>query len=100
MNKMVKADMVFSTKGPSGGFYISDKTLDIPLIQLYHLFEGSRLFDECSLHFKKCTEEDACPLHHRVEQTKKNIQLLLSQTTIRELLNEEKPDIMWAIASA
>lgn len=94
MNKLVKAGFISSIKGPSGGFYLSNKTLDISLIQLYHLFDGTQLFDGCTMHLRKCSEEHACPLHYKVEAAKKGIQLMLSQTTIRNLLDEEEPDFI------
>ena len=98
MNKLVKANMVSSIKGPSGGFYISNMTLTIPLIQLYHLFDGTELFDGCVLRSKKCDGENACPMHYKVEETKRNLEALLSQTTIGDLLKEEKYDFLQSIA--
>jgi Rrf2 family protein len=98
MNKMVKAGIVSSIKGPIGGFYISNKTLDVQLLQLYYLFDGSQLFDGCALRLKSCSEDNACPMHHKVEETKKNIKLLLTDTTIRELLNEGKPELTRSLA--
>jgi Rrf2 family transcriptional regulator, iron-sulfur cluster assembly transcription factor len=98
MNKMVKASIVLSIKGPSGGFYISNKTLSIPLIQLYHLFDGTELFDGCVLRSKKCSEENTCPMHYKVENTKRNLELLLSKTTIGDLLEEEKYNFIQSIA--
>lgn len=98
MNKMVKANMILSVKGPGGGFHISNKTLDISLIQLYRLFDGTQLFDGCVLRLKKCSEEHACPLHYKVEEAKRNIELLLSKTTIGDLLEEEKPDFIRSIS--
>jgi len=98
MNKMVKAGIVSSIKGPSGGFYMSNKTLDVQLLQLYYLFDGTQLFSECALRLKSCSEDSPCPMHHKVEETKRNIKLLLSDTTIRELLNEGKPDLTRSLA--
>lgn len=94
MNKLVKANMIGSTKGPSGGFYTTNETLDVPLIQIFHLFDGNQLFDSCVLHLKKCDNENICPLHYKVEETRKNIQLILSETTINNLLQEEQPDLL------
>jgi len=99
MNKLVKANMLGSTKGPSGGFYTNNQTLDIPLIQIFHLFDGTQLFDSCVLHLKKCDGENICPLHYKVEETRKNIQFVLSDTTINDLLQEEKPDLLRKVSA-
>lgn len=98
MNKMVKAGMVSSIKGPSGGFSITDKTLEVPLIDLYYLFDGTQLFDECSLHFKTCSDENACPIHFKVKETKDNIQVLLTANTIGDLLKEDRRELLRNIA--
>jgi Rrf2 family protein len=98
MNKMVKAGMVSSIKGPRGGFYITSKTLDIYLIQLYHLFDGNQLFEGCVLRLKKCSDEHPCPLHFQVDETKRNIHRLLSETKVQDLLNEGKHELLRSLS--
>jgi DNA-binding IscR family transcriptional regulator len=98
MNKIAKADILASIKGPSGGFFINHKTLDTPLLILFHLTDGTESFEGCVLRLKKCGEENPCPMHHRMEANKKNILGMLPQTTIGDLLKKDKHDFIKSIS--
>jgi Rrf2 family iron-sulfur cluster assembly transcriptional regulator len=97
MNKIAQGGIIASIKGPNGGFCINNKTLSTPLINLCKLVDSSDRYDGCVLYLKKCTEENPCPMHYKVEANKRSIKLLLSETTIGDLLNEGNGDFIKSI---
>src|SRR6187397_3261713 len=54
MQQMVKAGLLKSTKGPYGGFSLTGKTLDTPLIKLVEITDGTEQFSMCVLNLKYC----------------------------------------------
>ena len=99
MNKMAKGGIVSSTKGPNGGFSITNKTLDTPLIRLYQLVDGPNLAESCVLNVqKKCDESHPCPMHFKMVDHKENIMVTLSGTTISDLLGDERTDLVQSIS--
>ena len=99
MKSVVKAGFLSSTRGPQGGFYINDKTLSTPLISILLLTEGKEYFNSCLLSLRKCNAANPCPLHDRFDACKKDLMGIYSQTTIEELLVQDKPDFIKSIAT-
>lgn len=97
MNKMVRAGILTSIKGPNGGFCINDQTLGTPLIKIFMLIDGSSLYEGCVLHLRNCSDATACPMHARMKNSKNEILTMLSQTTIGHLVAEEGPDFLRSI---
>ena len=99
MKKIVKNQILDSTKGPHGGFSLNSKSLETPLIRLLEITGDVSRFDACVLGLKKCKANNPCPLHHSMIEYKKNLDLLLSGTTIGYLVREKTPGFMRSIAS-
>ena len=64
LQKLVKADIICSTKGPHGGFFITEQQRDKPVITIVETIDGPGMFKECGLGFHTCSEKRPCPLHH------------------------------------
>ena len=92
LKRMAKDGILISAKGPSGGFGISDSTLQTPLIKILELVGQSEKADSCVLLLQKCDPLKPCPLHDHVECVKKDWLHLLSDTTIGLLLKKNQPD--------
>ena len=71
LKAMVKADILKSTRGPGGGFFIHPGTLSTSLIDIVILIEGSAYFNTCLLSLRKCNASRPCPLHDRLDRHKK-----------------------------
>jgi Rrf2 family protein len=54
MKKLAKEKILFSTKGPSGGFMLGENALQMPLMDLIVIIEGVEIFDSCVLRAKEC----------------------------------------------
>jgi Rrf2 family transcriptional regulator, iron-sulfur cluster assembly transcription factor len=97
MNKIAKEGIIVSIKGPNGGFSSNSRTLGTALIDIYQVVDQSDRYDSCVLYLKKCTGENPCPMHYKVEETKNNIKRILAQTTIGQLVNEGAGDFIKSI---
>jgi Rrf2 family transcriptional regulator, iron-sulfur cluster assembly transcription factor len=99
MKKIVKHGILNSTKGPHGGFSISEKTLLTTLFDLIQITDSDQPFDGCVLRFRKCNSRHPCPLHHKIEANREDFYQIFGKTTIGDLLNADKPDFIRSIST-
>ncbi len=98
MKGVVKEGILGSTRGKQGGFFINDRTLQTPLLQIILLTEGEEYFNTCLLSLRKCNAANPCPLHFRVESQRNELLEVYKQTTIGEMLKGNKPDFIQSIS--
>jgi Rrf2 family transcriptional regulator, iron-sulfur cluster assembly transcription factor len=100
MNRVVKEGILDSTKGPYGGFSVNQETLSAPLTRLIKITDGMEQFNTCVLKLRKCNKNNPCPLHFQMEQNRSELLRVFSQTTIADLLNQDKKMLIQSIATA
>ena len=44
---LVKEQIINSAKGPTGGFYIDEKQLKLPIIKIVYAIDGKKIFNKC-----------------------------------------------------
>ena len=66
LQALVRRDIISSTRGPKGGFYLSEENRKLPLIRIIETFEGEEQFKSCVLGLKACDEARPCPLHDKI----------------------------------
>ena len=98
MQELVKAGFLRSTKGPRGGFYLTGKTLSAPLVSLIEITDGLKQFDTCVLRLRNCDEGNPCPLHVEMDQIKKRMMKVLKETTVADLLKNDKKILINSLA--
>ena len=98
MKAVVKAGILSSTRGQQGGFFINERTLKTPLINVIILTEGKSYFNTCLLSLRNCNAANPCPMHTKVEKFKNDLMDLYCQTTIGDLLKDNKPEFIKSIA--
>ena len=86
LKKMAKEGVLFSTKGPTGGFTVNERTLTVSLLRLVDLTNGLSSVKGCVLRMKECNGLNPCPLHYQMEEVKSGLRKVLSETTIGDLL--------------
>jgi Rrf2 family protein len=99
MNRVVKAGILNSIKGPNGGFSLNNTTLKTTLLTLLESMDGLEQFDGCVLRLRKCNADFPCPLHYRIEAYKNDFKKVLSDTNIGSLLKEDKPYFIKSISA-
>lgn len=98
MKRIVKEGILSSQKGPNGGFYINDSTLQTPLLKFIHLTGEDEYFKSCVLNLRKCDATRPCPMHHRVGQLRDQWEEIFSSTKVNDLLNKDQPNYIDSIA--
>ena len=98
MQQVVKAGLLKSTKGPYGGFYLADETLNTSVIKLVEITDGMEQFSMCVLNFKYCNGLNPCPLHYEMEEVKRNYLSLFTKNTFGDLLKDGKNDLLKSLA--
>ncbi|MBK6936501.1 MAG: Rrf2 family transcriptional regulator [Chitinophagaceae bacterium] len=61
---LVKESVINSTKGPNGGFFISLKQMNQPIINIVESVDGKEVFRQYNLKFNKCSSSHPCPIHN------------------------------------
>lgn len=99
LNKVAKEGILDSTKGPYGGFSINQNTFSTPLIKVVEVTEGLEQFSVCALGLRKCNAANPCPVHSHVESIRADLKRAFTETTINNLLTENKPGLIRSIAT-
>jgi Rrf2 family protein len=84
LQRLAKADLVNSTRGPHGGFSLSTNPENINLLQVYELIEGSLPDRYCLLNHQICNGS-TCILGDLVENITKQARQYLSSTNLADL---------------
>ena len=100
MNRVVKEGILDSTKGPYGGFSVNKETLSSPLIRLLKITDGMEQFNSCVLKLRKCNKANPCPLHFLMEQSRDDLLKNFSETTVADLLKQDKNMLIGSISTA
>lgn len=77
--------LISSTKGPSGGFYLSDKNLQTSLRRVVETIDGPEVFSSCILGLPVCSSENPCPLHTEALSYREGLLELVEGNTIEEM---------------
>ena len=99
LKKLVKAGVLSSSKGKTGGFSTNDETKKNLLIRLYEITDGLASFNTCSLRLSECDSLNPCPMHHQIESIKHQLVNMLSSTSIADLLQDDKEAFIKSIAT-
>jgi Rrf2 family protein len=88
LQSLVKQHLISSTKGPNGGFYISEDQENTTLLDLVEAIDGDKLFSGCGIGLKHCSESHPCPIHNEYKTIRGNLTKLLADKTIMVLAKE------------
>ncbi|AEW85272.1 transcriptional regulator [Flavobacterium columnare] len=86
LQKLVHKDIVSSSKGSGGGFYIEKSKLkNITLLEIIEALDCDSIVKGCGLGLKDCSEEHPCPFHDKFKDIKSNLLTIFKSTTLEEL---------------
>jgi Rrf2 family protein len=80
LQRLAKADLVSSTRGPGGGFKLSKPPNEISLLEIYEAIDGKLSAVDCLLQRKVCSGE--CMLGGLIERTNRQVSQYLSETKL------------------
>ncbi|SEJ48185.1 transcriptional regulator, BadM/Rrf2 family [Dyadobacter koreensis] len=82
LQDLSKREIVQSSKGPNGGFYIDKDSRKKTLADVVTAIDGDKLFIGCGLGLKNCSESKPCPLHSEFKSIREKIKVTLHNATI------------------
>lgn len=85
LQKLVKEEIIYSIKGPSGGFYITDKQKNQPVINIIIAIDGKEVFTQCALGLSKCREERPCPFHNDFKPIRELYKTMCTEKKVKDL---------------
>lgn len=85
MQSLCKGNLLYSFRGRLGGFCLREGAEKVDLMQVLLLTEGPRFAQDCLLGLKVCSDETACPMHHKWQPIKSKVIALLQDQTLEKL---------------
>ncbi|MEO7043719.1 MAG: Rrf2 family transcriptional regulator [Ferruginibacter sp.] len=85
LQKLVKKSLINSSKGPSGGFYITAKQSAQPIINIVYAIDGKDVFNQCGLGLSKCSATHPCPIHDDYKVVRDLFETMCSNKKISDL---------------
>ena len=87
---LVRQNIICSTKGPSGGFYITSRQYHLPLVRVIEAIDGKAVFSTCGLGLRKCSSENPCPIHHDFKRVRERFEKIYRENTVADLCESVK----------
>ena len=88
LQELVRHELISSTRGPKGGFYLTESNRNNPLIKVVYLFDGEEPFKSCVLGLKQCDESKPCPLHEKISPYRWSLLTAMEFNTIQDFADD------------
>lgn len=87
LQTLVRNKIIKSSKGPNGGFYLTEQEKKISIIRIVEVIDGLDTLNKCGIGIKKCSDEKPCPIHHEFKPYRDKLIQLFSEKTIADMTN-------------
>jgi Rrf2 family transcriptional regulator, iron-sulfur cluster assembly transcription factor len=85
LQQLAKHQIVSSTKGPGGGFFLTADNLANHIDKIITAIDGREVFTACVLGLPTCSPANPCPLHVQVFAYREGLRGQLHALTVAEL---------------
>ena len=85
LQKLVKAGLINSIKGPNGGFYITKEQKNKSIIAIVEAIDGDDVFNQCGLGLHQCSASRPCPFHDDFKPVRDGFKKICVENTINDL---------------
>lgn len=82
MQELSRKKLVHSVKGPNGGFYMDQADLKTSIADIVKAIDGDKMYIDCVLGLKNCSEKTPCPVHFEYKEIKKKLIKMMETNTI------------------
>ncbi len=79
--------IISSSKGPGGGFYMTNENLQKTVFEIVTVLEADDIFNKCVLDLYDCSDRNPCPLHDKYSVLKKGIESKFKEQTIQYIVD-------------
>ena len=87
LQELSRKRIIKSIKGPNGGFFLEKADLKTSLADIVKAIDGDKIYDECVLGLKACSQKNPCPVHDEYKEIKKKLIAMIEKNTV-ENFNE------------
>jgi Rrf2 family protein len=84
-HKLAKYGVLFSMKGPTGGFRLAKPPSEIRVADIVEGVDGRLSTNQCVMGLKECSAEAPCPFHERWIVLRDEFQRLLYEERLSDL---------------
>lgn len=89
LQKLTRAELVLSTKGPGGGFSMPPALArNVKLSQIVSVIDGDSIYTGCALGLPQCDARNPCALHEHFLKVREDLRSMLERTSVQDLLND------------
>ena len=88
LQRLVKAGIVQSAKGPRGGFFITANQANQRVIRIVLAIDGEDIFTQCGLGLNKCSDVRPCPFHEDFKPIREQFRKLCHDRRVRDLFED------------
>lgn len=87
MQRLVKAGLVLSERGPAGGFSLAKPLKEVSLHDIYEAIEGTFPNRACLFNFEVCGDTSKCQLRGFLRHINDEVETYFRETTLDKLSN-------------
>jgi len=88
LQELAGKNLISSVKGPNGGFYLTEKNLNTPVIRIIEAIDGLNFFETCGIGLDVCSDEQPCPVHHSYAEVRNQLKDLFENKTILQIASD------------
>ena len=92
---LVRHQLLASTKGPRGGFYLNRPAMDIPVMEIIEIIDGKDVFNDCVIRTLPCDPDKPCSMHQKLASPRAEIRSIFASETIADLVSEFREGKEW-----
>ncbi len=85
---LAKRNILNSSKGPHGGFSLKKSALDISVMEIIEIIDGTDSFDICVIRTSRCSHEEPCSLHDKISPLRSEMKSVYVTESIADLASE------------
>lgn len=86
LQRLVKAKIISSNRGPKGGFILARKPSEISLMEIYEAIDGEMPVKNNCLFEKPACKSSVCPLYELLSKVNKDVKEYFAQKSLAELI--------------
>ena len=90
---LVRAGVLTSTRGPTGGFRLARDPARVTLLSVVSPFDAIGGRRRCLLGRPRCTDRHACPVHESWKRTADDVARFFRTTTVADIVRPATPAI-------
>lgn len=87
--------IISSVRGPNGGFYLTEKSKQLPVRIILQAMGDEEVLEKCVLGLKQCSEHQPCPMHEQYKSIRKQLKELFVTKTIQQFASEIKDGVVF-----